>query len=156
MLTGAVAGNIFASPSSQAVLSAILATKSSNVILIVKNYTGDRLNFGLAAEIAKNQYNVNVQTILVADDVVQRKDMSVVGRRGLAGVVIVEKIVGAAAEINKFNINELVKLGQQVSENLVSIGIATTSCNLPGQDNKHHIPQGKAELGIGIHGLLYI
>ena len=151
MLTGAVCGNIYASPSSQAMLSAILATKSSNVILIVKNYTGDRLNFGLAAELAQNQYNVNVKTVLVGDDVTQTKKQTITGRRGLAGVVLVEKIVGAAAEDN-LNINELYELGEAVSKSVVTIGVASSTCNIPGSAKKPPIPSGKLELGIGIHG----
>ena len=99
MLTAAVAGNIFASPSTRQILAGLRSIKSSpGTLIIVKNYTGDVLHFGLAAERAKAE-GLNVEVVVVADDVaVGRQKGSLVGRRGLAGTVLVHKICGALAE----------------------------------------------------------
>src|SRR6516164_1244928 len=98
MLSAAVAGDVFASPSPDAVLAALRATAGpAGALLIVKNYTGDRLNFGLAAELARAE-GVPVETVLVADDVALTASAGHAGRRGLAGTILVHKIAGAAAE----------------------------------------------------------
>lgn len=99
MLTAAVAGNIFASPSTRQILAGLRSIKSSpGTLIIVKNYTGDVLHFGLAAERAKAE-GLNAEVVVVADDVaVGRQKGSLVGRRGLAGTVLVHKICGALAE----------------------------------------------------------
>ncbi len=97
MLTGAVAGDVFTSPSVDAVLDAIRAVATpGGVLLIVKNYTGDRLNFGLAAELARAE-GVEVATVVVADDVALAAEGGA-GRRGVAGTGVVHKVAGAAAE----------------------------------------------------------
>src|ERR1700712_1516260 len=98
MLTAAVAGAVFTSPSVDAVLSAIMTVAGpAGVLLIVKNYTGDRLNFGLAAEIARAA-GVEVDMLVVGDDVALDDDGGRVGRRGIAGTVFIHKVAGAAAE----------------------------------------------------------
>ncbi|MBU9167623.1 dihydroxyacetone kinase subunit DhaK, partial [Burkholderia gladioli] len=97
MLSAAVAGEVFTSPSVDAVLDAIRAVAGpAGVLLIVKNYTGDRLNFGLAAEIARAE-GIDVETVIVADDVALAARGEHAGRRGLAGTVLVHRIAGAAA-----------------------------------------------------------
>ena len=96
LLTAAVCGDVFASPSAKAVLAAIVATSSprAGCLLIVKNYTGDRLNFGIAAETAKSRYGIPVETVYVADDVALDSGSNA---RGVAGTLLVHKAAGAAA-----------------------------------------------------------
>ena len=97
MLHAAVAGDVFTSPSVDAVLAAIRAVAGpAGVLLVVKNYTGDRLNFGLAAELARND-GISVETVVVADDVALRDTVEPERRRGIAGTVLVHKLAGAAA-----------------------------------------------------------
>src|SRR3954468_8167358 len=101
MLAAAIAGDVFTSPSSDAVLAAIVATAGpKGVLLIVKNYTGDRLNFGLAAEMARQQ-GIPVEIVVVADDVALKDLVLPERRRGIAGTVLVHKLAGAAADQGK-------------------------------------------------------
>ncbi|HCM9484104.1 TPA: dihydroxyacetone kinase subunit DhaK [Enterobacter kobei] len=149
MLTAAVCGDLFASPSVDAVLNAIVAvTGDRGCLLIIKNYTGDRLNFGLAAEKAK-RYGLKVEMVIVADDIAlpDNKQPS-----GIAGTALVHKIAGYAAEQGK-SLSEVRDIAQQACDNLWSLGVAMQTCNLPGSDDEEgRIKQGHVELGLGIHG----
>jgi dihydroxyacetone kinase len=149
MLTAAVCGDLFASPSVDAVLNAIVAvTGDRGCLLIVKNYTGDRLNFGLAAEKAK-RYGLKVEMVIVADDIALPDNKQ---PRGIAGTALVHKIAGYAAEQGK-SLSEVRDLAQQACDNVYSLGLAMESCNLPGSDSEEgRIQQGHVELGLGIHG----
>ena len=149
MLTAAVCGDLFASPSVDAVLNAIVAvTGDRGCLLIVKNYTGDRLNFGLAAEKAK-RYGLKVEMVIVADDIALPDNKQ---PRGIAGTALVHKIAGFAAEKGK-SLSEVRDIAQQACENLWSLGVAMQTCNLPGSDDEEgRIKQGHVELGLGIHG----
>ena len=149
MLTAAVCGDLFASPSVDAVLNAIVAvTGDRGCLLIVKNYTGDRLNFGLAAEKAK-RYGLKVEMVIVADDIALPDNKQ---PRGIAGTALVHKIAGYAAEQGK-SLSEVRDLAQQACDNVYSLGLAMESCNLPGSDSEEgRIQQGRVELGLGIHG----
>ena len=149
MLTAAVCGDLFASPSVDAVLNAIVAvTGDRGCLLIVKNYTGDRLNFGLAAEKAK-RYGLKVEMVIVADDIALPDNKQ---PRGIAGTALVQKIAGFAAEKGK-SLSEVRDIAQQACENLWSLGVAMQTCNLPGSDDEEgRIKQGHVELGLGIHG----
>lgn len=149
MLTAAVCGDLFASPSVDAVLNAIVAvTGDRGCLLIVKNYTGDRLNFGLAAEKAK-RYGLKVEMVIVADDIALPDNKQ---PRGIAGTALVHKIAGYAAEHGK-SLNEVRDIAQQACDNLWSLGVAMQTCNLPGSDEEEgRIKQGHVELGLGIHG----
>ena len=149
MLTAAVCGDLFASPSVDAVLNAIVAvTGDRGCLLIVKNYTGDRLNFGLAAEKAK-RYGLKVEMVIVADDIALPDNKQ---PRGIAGTVLVHKIAGYAAEHGK-SLTEVRDIAQQACDNLWSLGVAMQTCNLPGSDDEEgRIKQGHVELGLGIHG----
>jgi len=149
MLTAAVCGDLFASPSVDAVLNAIVAvTGDRGCLLIVKNYTGDRLNFGLAAEKAK-RYGLKVEMIIVADDIALPDNKQ---PRGIAGTALVHKIAGYAAEHGK-SLTEVRDIAQQACDNLWSLGVAMQTCNLPGSDDEEgRIKQGHVELGLGIHG----
>ncbi|MEG6193689.1 dihydroxyacetone kinase subunit DhaK [Enterobacter kobei] len=149
MLTAAVCGDLFASPSVDAVLNAIVAvTGDRGCLLIVKNYTGDRLNFGLAAEKAK-RYGLKVEMVIVADDIALSDNKQ---PRGIAGTALVHKIAGYAAEQGK-SLSEVRDIAQQACDNLWSLGVAMQTCNLPGSDDEEgRIKQGHVELGLGIHG----
>ncbi|MFC3189283.1 dihydroxyacetone kinase subunit DhaK [Pseudocitrobacter faecalis] len=149
MLTAAVCGDLFASPSVDAVLNAIVAvTGDRGCLLIVKNYTGDRLNFGLAAEKAK-RYGLKVEMVIVADDIALPDNKQ---PRGIAGTALVHKIAGYAAEHGK-SLSEVRDIAQQASDNVFSLGVAMESCNLPGSDDAEgRIKPGQVELGLGIHG----
>ncbi|SAZ65570.1 dihydroxyacetone kinase [Enterobacter kobei] len=149
MLTAAVCGDLFASPSVDAVLNAIVAvTGDRGCLLIVKNYTDDRLNFGLAAEKAK-RYGLKVEMVIVADDIALPDNKQ---PRGIAGTALVHKIAGYAAEQGK-SLSEVRDIAQQACDNLWSLGVAMQTCNLPGSDDEEgRIKQGHVELGLGIHG----
>ncbi|MDQ6479203.1 dihydroxyacetone kinase subunit DhaK [Dyadobacter sp. LHD-138] len=148
MLTAAICGDIFASPTVDAVLSAILAvTGSSGCLLVIKNYTGDRLNFGLAAEQAR-ALGFNVRTVTVDDDIALGKDVK---RRGLAGTLFVHKIAGQLSEEGK-TLDQIVDAAQKVIDNTSSIGLSLTECQHLDQEPTHRLNDHQAELGLGIHG----
>ncbi|WON75335.1 dihydroxyacetone kinase subunit DhaK [Nitrosospira sp. Is2] len=148
MLTAAVCGDIFASPTVDAILAGILAvTGSSGCLLIVKNYTGDRLNFGLAAERAR-QFGLNVEIVIVDDDVAL-PDLP--QARGVAGTLFVHKIAGALAE-NGADLAPVAAAARKVVSKTKSIGMSLNTCTIPGSPKEDRIPPGMAELGLGIHG----
>ena len=148
MLTAAVCGDVFASPSVDAVLAGILAvTGPAGCLLIVKNYTGDRLNFGLAAERAK-AFGLRVEIVIVDDDVALP---NVPQARGLAGTLFVHKIAGAMAE-NGASLTAVRDAARKVVAGTRSIGMSLDTCTIPGSPKEERIPHGMAELGLGIHG----
>ncbi|MEN3793147.1 dihydroxyacetone kinase subunit DhaK [Fulvimarina sp. MAC3] len=149
MLTAAVCGSIFASPSVDAVLAGILAvTGEAGCLLIVKNYTGDRLNFGLAAQRAR-ALGKSVEMVIVADDVALPE---IDQKRGLAGTLFVHKIAGALCDEGR-PLEEVAAIARRVAASAVSIGMSLTPCHVPGGDHEaDRIAEGKAELGLGIHG----
>ncbi|MDU4171042.1 MAG: dihydroxyacetone kinase subunit DhaK [Citrobacter freundii] len=149
MLTAAVCGDVFASPSVDAVLTAIQAvTGEAGCLLIVKNYTGDRLNFGLAAEKAR-RLGYNVEMLIVGDDISLPDNKH---PRGIAGTILVHKIAGYFAE-RGYNLATVLREAQYAANNTFSLGVALSSCHLPQEADaapRHH--PGHAELGMGIHG----
>lgn len=148
MLTAAVCGDVFASPSVDAVLAGILAvTGDAGCLLVVKNYTGDRLNFGLAAERAR-AFGLKVSMVIVDDDVAL-PDLP--QARGVAGTLFVHKIAGALAE-NGADLETVTAAANRVITNTHSIGMSLDTCSVPGSPKENRIPEGKAELGLGIHG----
>lgn len=148
MLTAAVCGEVFASPSVEAVLAGILAvTGEAGCLLIVKNYTGDRLNFGLAAERAR-ALGRQVEMVVVDDDIAL-PDLP--QPRGVAGTLFVHKIAGAAAEAGQ-SLAEVTAAARAVIGKVASIGKSLDTCTVPGSPKEARIPSGKAELGLGIHG----
>lgn len=148
MLTAAVCGDVFASPSVDAVLAGILAvTGPQGCLLIVKNYTGDRLNFGLAAERAR-AFGLNVNMVIVDDDVALPH---LPHARGVAGTLFVHKVAGALAEAGS-DLENVTKAALHVIDGVVSIGMSLDTCTVPGSPKEDRIPDGKAELGLGIHG----
>lgn len=148
MLTAAVCGDVFASPSVDAVLAGILAvTGPSGCLLIVKNYTGDRLNFGLAAERAR-AFGLNVSMVIVDDDIAL-PDLP--QARGVAGTLFVHKIAGALAESGA-DLDTVTAAARRVVAGTKSIGMSLDTCTVPGSPKEDRIPEGMAELGLGIHG----
>jgi ATP-dependent dihydroxyacetone kinase len=148
MLTAAVCGDVFASPSVDAVLAGILAvTGQAGCLLIVKNYTGDRLNFGLAAERAR-AFGLNVSMVVVDDDVALPH---LPRARGVAGTLLVHKIAGAMAEQGG-NLDAVTTAANDVIDGVISIGMSLDTCTVPGSPKEDRIPDGMAELGLGIHG----
>ncbi len=148
MLTAAVCGEVFASPSVDAVLAGILAvTGEAGCLLIVKNYTGDRLNFGLAAERAR-AFGLKVAMVVVDDDIAL-PDLP--QPRGVAGTLFVHKIAGDLAE-NGANLDTVRQAADATIANMASIGMSLDTCTVPGSAKEDRIPAGKAELGLGIHG----
>ena len=148
MLAGAVCGEIFASPSVDAVLSAILAvTGKAGCLVTFKNYTGDRLNFGLAAEKAR-ALGKKVEVVIAADDIALP---DIAQPRGVAGAVFIHKIAGYVAESGA-PLPVVAETARKVTQATVSLGVALSSCTIPGGQREDRIPIGKAELGLGIHG----
>lgn len=148
MLTAAVCGDVFASPSVDAVLAGILAvTGDAGCLLIVKNYTGDRLNFGLAAQRAR-AHGKKVEMVIVDDDIAL-PDLP--QARGLAGTLFVHKIAGAFAEEGA-DLDTVAAAARRVNGGIRSIGMSLSTCTVPGSPRETRIPEGMAELGLGIHG----
>lgn len=148
MLTAAICGEVFASPSVDAVLAGILAvTGKPGCLLIVKNYTGDRLNFGLAVERARAQ-GLKVSMVIVDDDVAL-PDLP--QARGVAGTLFVHKILGAMADAGA-DLDTMTAAAERIIAGVVSIGMSLDTCTIPGSPREDRIADGKAELGLGIHG----
>lgn len=148
MLTAAVCGDVFASPSTDAVLAGILAvTGAKGCLLIVKNYTGDRLNFGLAAERAR-VFGLKVDIVIVDDDIALPELSQA---RGLAGTLFVHKITGQMAEDGQ-SLSEISKAAKSIISRTKTIGMSVGTCTIPGSIKENRIPEGMAELGLGIHG----
>ena len=148
MLDAAVPGGIFASPTAMQVEAATAAIdRGRGVVHIIKNYTGDVMNFGMAAELA----DAEVESVLVDDDVATDSEDGP-GRRGTAAVIAVEKICGAAAARGA-SLQEVVALGRRVAAGARSMAVALHAPTHPGQDRpSFDLPPGEIELGVGIHG----
>ena len=148
MLTAAVGGEIFASPSVNAVLEAILAvTGDAGCLLVVKNYTGDRLNFGFAATKARSM-GLNVEMVIVADDI------AIAGApqpRGLAGTLFVHKVAGDLARSGA-PLHAVKAAAERVASRVRTLGLAVSSCTIPGEPPENRLGPNEAELGLGIHG----
>ncbi|KAB5531732.1 hypothetical protein DKX38_018402 [Salix brachista] len=150
MLSAAICGEVFASPQVDAILAGIRAvTGPMGCLLIVKNYTGDRLNFGLAAEQAKSE-GYKVETVIVGDDCALPPPRGIAGRRGLAGTILVHKVAGAAAAAG-LSLDEVAAEAKRASEMVGTMGVALSVCTLPGQVTSDRLGPGKMELGLGIH-----
>ena len=148
MLTAAVCGEVFASPSVDAVLAGILAvTGTPGCLLIVKNYTGDRLNFGLAAERAR-AFGLKVSMVVVDDDIAL-PDLP--QPRGVAGTLFVHKIAGAVAASGA-DLDTVTAAAAKAIDGMASIGKSLDTCTVPGSAKEERIAPGMAELGLGIHG----
>ncbi len=152
MLTACCPGEVFTSPTPDQMLAAAQAVNGeAGILFIVKNYSGDVMNFEMAAEMAADM-GLQVETVLTNDDVAVEDSTFTQGRRGVAGTVVVEKIVGAAAEAGA-SLANCKALGDRVNQASGSMGVALTSCTVPaaGQPT-FNLGEGEMELGVGIHG----
>jgi ATP-dependent dihydroxyacetone kinase len=152
MLAGAIAGDVFTSPSVDAVLAAIKAVAGPRgAVLIVKNYTGDRLNFGLAAEMVTAD-GIPTEVVVVADDVALRDTVPPERRRGVAGTVLVHKVAGSAAE-RGLPVGEVAALARQAAQAVGTMGVALGACTVPSVGKPGFVlGENEIELGLGIHG----
>lgn len=152
MLDAAVPGAVFASPTAIQVAAATQQVAGdAGVLHIIKNYTGDVINFKIAAELCADE-GIEVRHVLVADDVATDIEDSRVGRRGTGATLAVEKICGAAAEAGA-TLDELVALGERVGENARSMALALDACTHPGTGKKSfELGPDEVEFGVGIHG----
>ena len=152
MLDAACPGAVFTSPVPDQMLAATKAVDGgAGVLHIVKNYTGDIMNFELAAEMARAE-GINVTSVVIADDVAVKDSLYTAGRRGVGGTVIAEKIVGAAAEAGA-DLATVTALCQKVQDNVRSMGMALTSCTVPAAGKPtFELGDDEMEIGVGIHG----
>jgi phosphoenolpyruvate---glycerone phosphotransferase subunit DhaK len=152
MLDAACPGAVFTSPVPDQMLAATRAVDSgAGVLHIVKNYTGDIMNFELAAELARAEGH-EVSAVVIADDVAVKDSLYTAGRRGVGGTVLAEKIVGAAAEAGA-DLATVTALCQKVQDNVRSMGMALTSCTVPAAGKPtFEIADDEMEIGVGIHG----
>lgn len=149
-LDGAVCGEVFASPGVDAVLAGIRAV-ADPTLLVVMNYTGDRLNFGLAAQLARAEGR-ECAMVTVADDVALDADDDVTaGRRGLAGTVLVTKVAGAAAAAG-WSLEKVTDAAQRAAGSVGTMGLALTPATVPGGEAGFSLGEEEIEIGLGIHG----
>ena len=149
MLDAACPGEVFTSPTPDRMLAAVAAVESgAGCLFIVKNYEGDVMNFEMAAELADRE----IATVVTDDDVAVETSTFSTGRRGVAGTLVVEKIVGAAAEEGR-GLADLKRLGERVNSRTRSMGVALTSCTVPAAGRPTFaIGEDEMEMGVGIHG----
>jgi dihydroxyacetone kinase-like protein len=152
MLDAACPGAVFTSPVPDQMLAATKAVDGgAGVLHIVKNYTGDIMNFELAAEMARAE-GIEVTSVVIADDVAVKDSLYTAGRRGVGGTVLAEKIVGAAAEAGA-DLATVTALCQKVQDNVRSMGMALTSCTVPAAGKPtFDLGDDEMEIGVGIHG----
>lgn len=152
MLSAGVVGEVFTSPDTDSILAAIKAVAGKpGALLVVKNYTGDRLNFGLAAEMARSE-GIAVEMIVVHDDVALNETPSITGARGLAGTVFIHKLVGAAAAEGK-SLAETAAIGRAAIESLATMGVSFSAGTSPSVGKpSFELAEDEMELGLGIHG----
>lgn len=152
MLDAAVAGNVFASPSPDQMLKGIEeANTGKGVLFILKNYTGDKINYSMAKEFAEME-GIEVDSVIVKDDVASEDSDLTAGRRGIAGTVLVHKIAGAKAETGA-SLQEVKATALKAISRVRTIGISMTACTLPGLDKPGFtVAEDEIEIGMGIHG----
>ncbi|MFS0750832.1 dihydroxyacetone kinase subunit DhaK [Oceanobacillus sp. 1P07AA] len=152
MLDAAVVGEVFTSPTPDQILEAIKAVDTGNgVLLIVKNYTGDVMNFDMASELAESE-GIEVEQVIVNDDVAVEDSDFTTGRRGIAGTVFVHKIAGAMAETGA-TLKEVKEVAEKTIKQVRSMGMALTPCTVPAAGKpSFQLEDNEMEIGIGIHG----
>ncbi|MBB6218852.1 dihydroxyacetone kinase-like protein [Anaerosolibacter carboniphilus] len=152
MLDGAVAGAVFTSPTPDQVFEAVKAVDGgAGVLLVIKNYTGDIMNFEMAAEMADME-NIKVASVVVNDDVAVENSTWTTGRRGIAGTVFIHKIAGAAAE-KGMNLDEVKRVAEKTIANVRSMGMSLTPCTVPAAGKpSFELAENEMEVGLGIHG----
>jgi dihydroxyacetone kinase-like protein len=152
MLDAACAGEIFTSPTPEQMYEAAKATDGGKgIFFLVKNYTGDIMNFQMAADMLKGE-GVEVEQVVVNDDVAVKDSTWTAGRRGVGGTVLIEKIIGAYAQAGA-SLAEVKELAERLNANVRTMGMALTSCTVPAAGKPtFDLPDDEIELGIGIHG----
>ncbi len=153
MLDAAVCGEMFTSPTPEPILAATTAVDGgAGVLHIVKNYTGDVMNFEMAAELAADTDGVQVEAVVTNDDVAVEDSLYTAGRRGVGVTVLLEKIAGAAAAEGR-DLADVAAVARRVNEQGRSMGMALTSCVVPSAGRPtFDLPDGEMEIGVGIHG----
>src|SRR3982751_664728 len=153
MLDAACAGEMFTSPVPDQILAATkLVDGGVGVLHVVKNYTGDVMNFEMAAELAAAETGIEVVSVVTDDDVAVQDSLYTAGRRGVGVTVLLEKIAGAAAEQGR-SLAEVADVARRVNANGRSMGMALTSCAVPAAGTPtFELPESEMEIGIGIHG----
>ncbi len=152
MLDSAVCGNVFASPSPDRIIEGIKeASTGAGVLLIIKNYSGDIMNFEMAAELAEME-DIQVEHVVVRDDVAVEDSTYSTGRRGIAGTVFIHKIAGAKAVLGG-TLGEVKEVAEKAIGNLRSMGMAMSSCTIPAVGKPgFELAENEIEIGMGIHG----
>ncbi|MCT4563937.1 MAG: dihydroxyacetone kinase subunit DhaK [Maledivibacter sp.] len=152
MLDAAIAGEVFTSPTPDQVFEAVKAVdQGKGVLLVIKNYTGDVMNFEMAVELADAE-GIKVESVVVNDDVAVEDSTYTTGRRGIAGTVFVHKIAGAAAE-KGLELTEVKRIAEKVIKNVRSMGMALTPCTIPAAGKPgFELSENEMEIGLGIHG----
>ena len=152
MLDGAVAGAVFTSPTPDQVYEAIKAVANdAGVLVVVKNYTGDVMNFDMAKEMAEME-GIKVDSVIVDDDVAVENSTWTIGRRGIAGTIFVHKLAGAKAETGA-TLEEVKAVAEKVINNVRSMGMALTPCTVPAAGKPNFtLDENEMEIGMGIHG----
>ena len=153
MLDAACAGDVFTSPVPGQILAATkLVDGGAGILHVVKNYTGDVMNFEMAAEMAAAETGARVVSVVTDDDVAVQDSTWTAGRRGVGATVLLEKIAGAAAEQGR-DLDEVARIARSVNANGRSMGLALTSCTVPAVGHPtFELGEDEMELGVGIHG----
>lgn len=152
MLDAAVAGNVFSSPSPDRILEGIRRADSGmGVLLVIKNYSGDIMNFEMAAELAEME-GIQTASVIVKDDVAVEDSTFSAGRRGVAGTVFVHKIAGAMAQRGA-SLTEVQSMANRAISNIRTMGMALSACTIPANGKPNfHLEENEIEVGMGIHG----
>lgn len=152
MLDGAVAGEVFTSPTPDQVFEAVKAVDGgAGVLLVIKNYTGDVMNFEMAGELTEAE-NIKTDSVVVNDDVAVENSTWTTGRRGIAGTIFIHKIAGAAAE-KGMDLSEVKRVAEKVISNVRSMGMSLTPCTVPAAGKPgFELAEDEMEVGLGIHG----
>ena len=152
MLDAAVSGEVFTSPTPDQILEGIKAAEAGKgVLLVIKNYTGDVMNFEMAAEMAEME-GINVEKVIVGDDIAVENSTYTIGKRGIAGTLFVHKIAGSIAE-DGADLSEVKRVAEKVMENTVSMGMSLGPCIVPASGKpSFELEEDEVEIGLGIHG----
>ncbi len=152
MLDAAVAGNVFSSPSPDRIIEGIRrADSGKGVLLVIKNYSGDIMNFDLAKELAEFE-DIDVESVVVRDDVAVEDSTYTAGRRGIAGTIFVHKVAGAAA-LKGYSLPEVKRIAQKACDNIRTMGMSMSACTIPANGKANfELGESEIEIGMGIHG----
>ena len=152
MLDAAVSGEVFTSPTPDQILEGIKAANTGKgVLLVIKNYTGDVMNFEMAAEMAEME-GINVEKIIVGDDIAVENSTYTIGKRGIAGTLFVHKIAGSMAEDGK-ELAEVKRIAEKTAAGIVSMGMSLGACIVPASGKPgFELGENEVEIGLGIHG----